>query len=101
MNKSWCLSKFRTASTHDLALAHELGIKFATIQCQVNVEIHSIKCALRGFHAFEIFFQVLTGKIRCEGDDFLDTYCIEGNSQLKLRNRHVVFRAQKSTYENP
>lgn len=70
------LPEFGPAPTHHFALADKLCAEFTTIQCEVNVKVHSVKSTLRRVHALEIGLQVLTGQIGGEGDDFLDT-CIQ------------------------
>jgi NRAMP (natural resistance-associated macrophage protein)-like metal ion transporter len=57
------LSKTTRTLAHNLTLAHQLSIKFATVKGQVDVEVHAIKGPLRCVHAFEVFFEVLPGKI--------------------------------------
>ena len=58
---------------HDLALANELGIEFATVKGEVDVKVDTIEGALWSIHTLEIFFQVLAGEIRGQGNDLLDT----------------------------
>jgi hypothetical protein len=57
------LSKTTCTPAHNLTLAHQLSIKFATVKGQVDVEVHAIEGPLRRVHALEVFFEVLPGKI--------------------------------------
>lgn len=53
------LPEFGSASSHNLALAHELGAEFTAVECEVDIEVYTVEDSLRGIHAFEIGFQVL------------------------------------------
>lgn len=54
------LPESRSAATHDLALADELGVEFGAVEREVNVKVDAVKSALRGIHAFKILFEVLS-----------------------------------------
>ena len=71
-----CLSESGGAATHDLALANELGVEFGTVEGQVDVEVDAVEGSLRRVHAFEILFEVLSGKVGGKSDDFLYT-CLQ------------------------
>lgn len=66
-------SESRRASTHDFALTDQFGIEFASVEREVNVEIHSVKRALRRIHALKVLFERLARQIRCERDYFFDS----------------------------
>lgn len=68
------LSKSRSAATHYFTLAYQLGAELGAIQCQVDIEVHTVECALRCVHALKVFLEVLAREIGCQGHDFLDTY---------------------------
>jgi hypothetical protein len=65
------LSEASSATTHDFSLADKLGTEFGTVECEINVEVNSVKCSLRSIHALEILLQVLPRQIGRESDDFL------------------------------
>ena len=48
------------AATHDFALADELGVEFGAVEREVDVEVDAVESALRGVHAFKVFFEVLS-----------------------------------------
>jgi hypothetical protein len=62
------------ATTHDFALAYELGVEFRTVEREVNVEVNAVESTLGRVHAFEVLFEVLSGEIGGEGNDFLDAW---------------------------
>lgn len=66
------LPELRRTPAHDLALAHQLGIELATVERQVDVEIDTVKCAIRSVHALKVLLKVLAGQIRGKGHHFLD-----------------------------
>lgn len=70
------------ATTHDLTLANELGVEFATVEGEENVEVDAcmklsassvsalknqarltVESALRRVHALEVFFEILTREV--------------------------------------
>lgn len=69
------LPKPRSAATHYFTLADQLGTELGAVQCQVDVKVHTVECALRCVHALKVLLKVLAGEIGCQGDDFLNT-CI-------------------------
>ena len=48
------------ASSHDFSLADELGVEFAAIEGEVDVEIDAVEGSLRRVHALEILLEVLS-----------------------------------------
>ena len=62
------------AAAHDLALAHELGVEFRTVEGEVDVKVDAVEGTLGRVHALKVLFEVLAGEIGGEGDDFLDAY---------------------------
>lgn len=65
-------SEARRATTHDLALTNELGVKFRAVESEVNVKVDAVKGALWCIHALKVLFEILPREVRCECDDFLD-----------------------------
>jgi hypothetical protein len=70
------LSESRGTSSHDFTLTNELSVKFASIEGEVDVEIDTVKRPLGSIHPFEVFLEILSRKIRCKGDNFLDTWIL-------------------------
>jgi hypothetical protein len=68
------LPELGAASTHDFVLADQLGAEFTSVQCEVNVKVHSVEDTLRGIHALEVGLEVLARQVRREGDDFLNAF---------------------------
>ena len=61
----WCvsfayLSESSCAATHDFTLADELGVEFGPVERQVDIKVYTVESSLRGIHAFEILFEVLS-----------------------------------------
>ena len=52
-------SKPRRATTHDLALADELGVELGSVEREVDVKVYAIEGALRGVHALKVLFEIL------------------------------------------
>lgn len=71
-------SKPSTTPPHHIALTHQLGIKLASIQRQVNVKIHAVKSPLRRIHALKVLLQVLARQIAGQCDDLFDAgvFCV-------------------------
>ena len=57
------LSEPRGATTHDFALADELGVEFGAVQGEVDVEVDAVEGALRRVHALEVFLEVLAAEV--------------------------------------
>lgn len=68
-----CSSESCAAPAHDIALTHQLGIKLTSIQCEIDVKVNTIESALRRIHPLKVLFEILSGEITGQGDDFLDT----------------------------
>lgn len=66
------LSEASRAAAHDFALADELGVELGTVEREVDVEVYTVEGTLGRVHALEVLFEVLSGEIRGEGDDFFD-----------------------------
>lgn len=60
------------ATPHDFALTYELGIELCAVECEVDIEVNAVECALGRVHALEIFLQILAAQVGGESDDFLD-----------------------------
>ena len=75
------------AATHDLALAHELGVELGAVESEVDVEVDAVKGTLGSVHALEVFFEVLSAEIRGQGDNLLDAWRSEV-SKLSSTARH-------------
>lgn len=86
------LSEPRSAATHYFTLADQLGAELGAVQCQVDVEVHPVKCALGRVHALEVLLEVLAGEIGCQGNDFLDAYIANSVSLL----RHSVVSSSRA-----
>lgn len=82
---SCILPKSRSAATHYFTLAYQLGTEFGTIQCQVDIKVHTVECALGCVHALKVLLKVLAGEIGCQCNDFLDTYIAHTVSSSVLR----------------
>ena len=76
------LFESRRATTHHLSLAHKLGVKFGSVEGEVDVKVYSVECALWCVHSFKILLEVFARKIWGEGDNFLDTCDILSKCQL-------------------
>ena len=68
------LSESGRAATHDLSLTNELCIEFGTIEGKVNIKVNTVESPLRGIHPLKVLFEVLSRKVRSQGDNFLYTY---------------------------
>jgi hypothetical protein len=66
----------RCAATHHFTLANQFCVEFGSVKGEVDVEIHTIECSLRGIHSFKVLLEILPGQIRGECNDFLDSYTI-------------------------
>ena len=53
------LSESRRATTHDLALAHQLGVELGPVQREVDIEVDAVERALRRIHPLEVLLQIL------------------------------------------
>jgi len=53
------LSEACCAPSHDLTLAHQLGIELGSIKCEVDIKVNTVERALWRIHAFKVLFQVL------------------------------------------
>ena len=73
---------------HRFALADELGIKFATVERKVDIEVNPIERALRRIHPLEILLQILPRQIRRQRHDFLDTYKPTNQSSPSTHRSH-------------
>jgi len=68
------LSETCGTSTHDFALANELGVELGAIEGEVDVEVHSVESALGSVHALKVLLEVLAAEVGGECDDFLDAW---------------------------
>ena len=54
------LSEPGCAATHDFTLADKLGVEFRAIERQVDIKVYTVESSLRGVHALEVLFEVLS-----------------------------------------
>ena len=78
----------RCAAAHDFALAYQLGIEFAAVEGEIDIEVDTVESALRGVHALKVLFEILAREVGGEGDDFLDTCCIITGSVYRSQKRY-------------
>ena len=52
-------------------MADKFGIEFRSVQREIDIEVDAVEGALWGIHALEVFFEVLSAEVGCQGDDFL------------------------------
>jgi len=52
------LSKSSCAMTHNFALADQLGVEFAAVEREVNVEINAVEGSLWRVHSLKVFLKV-------------------------------------------
>jgi hypothetical protein len=64
------------ATTHDFALAYQLGVELRTVKRKVDVKVNAVESTLGRVHAFEVLFKVLSGEIGGEGNDFLNAWIL-------------------------
>ena len=76
------------AAAHDFALADELSVEFGAVEGEVDVEVDAVEGSLGRVHALEVFLQVLTREVGCEGDDLLDAW-----GATLARNRNMISKS--------
>ena len=52
-------------------MADELGVELGAVECEVDIEVDAIECALWSVHALEVLFEVLSAEVGCQGDNLL------------------------------
>ena len=57
------LSESSRAPTHDFTLTDQLGVEFAAVEREVDVEVDAVECSLRRVHSLKVFFEVLAREV--------------------------------------